>query len=486
MTLLALLLIGFLVSVVLYYVQSHKMPSLEEHSIAPPLYWIDPMEPQVHYPGPGKSHMGMTLVPVYAKNEHAKTDAEVVHISPAIVENLGVRIAPATRGTLTREIETVGYVTPNENNIFHIHSYAEGWIRNLIVRAQGEPVKKDQLLLQLYSPELIGAQKEYLLTLDARDQNLINSARQKLEIFKISDSQIKRITHNRQIDQLVDMFSPIDGVITTLSVREGMHVKPDTEMMSLVDLSSIWIMAQIFEQQAGWVMKDQLAKAQLPAFPSQSWEGKVDYVYPEVDISTRTLKVRFLFDNPHEMLKPNMYANITLYVLPKENVLSIPTEALIRYSQEDRVIVALGQGQFVVRPVTAGIETKDRVEILSGLTEGENVVTSGQFLIDSEANLKASTQRLSESQSLNPPPLTVQGIGTIENINIQNHTLTLKHEAIAPLKMPEMTMDFVVDREVSLATLKPGDKIQFLLEKDPHQQFTIKQINLLTEKSTLP
>ncbi len=442
-----------------------------------PIYWIDPMEPQVHYSGPGKSHMGMELIPVFEKKGKEEKETGSVSISPTIVENLGVRTAIVERGALIRQIETVGYVVPNENKITHIHTYAEGWIRKLVVKATGEPVIKGQLLLQLYSPILIGAQKEYLLALGGNDKSLIEAAYHKLQNFKISEEQIERIRKSWQAEQLVDMFSPIDGVIAELNVREGMRVAPETEIMSLVDLSSVWIIAQIFEQQAGWVTQGQEAKAKLPAFPSQEWNGKVEYVYPEVDSTTRTLKVRFLFDNPHQMLKPNMYANVILLVSPKENVLSIPTEALIRHSQGDRVIVALGEGRFQARPVTTGIETDNKIEIVSGLKEGEEVVTSGQFLIDSEANLKASTQRMSQqNESSSTSMLAIEGIGVVQSVNDKQHIVTLKHEAIAALSMPEMTMDFFVNENISLSSFKAGNRIRFTIEKDPMHQFVITKI----------
>lgn len=176
----------------------------QEHK-AKPLYWIDSMEPQVHYPGPGKSRMGMELVPVYEENGKKDKDYNAVRISPSIVENLGVRTAQVERGTLTRQIETVGYVVPNEHNIAHVHTYAEGWIRKLVVKALGESVEQGKLLVQIYSPILIGAQKEYLLALSGSDKSLIEAAYHKLQSFKISEEQIERIRKSRQVEQLVDI-----------------------------------------------------------------------------------------------------------------------------------------------------------------------------------------------------------------------------------------------------------------------------------------
>lgn len=357
-----------------------------------PIYWIDTMEPTVHYPGPGKSPMGMTLTPVYA-DANQGNDVSIVRISPAIVENLGVRTSLVTQGPLSKRIETVGYVTPNQNNISHIHTYADGWIKNLAVKAAGDPVKKGQLLLQLYSPTLVNSQEEYLLALDSGNQDLISASYKKLQAQNIAPSQIKTLTTTRKVSQLIDIYSPQDGVIATLNVREGMQVTPDTEIMSLVDLSSIWMIADIYENQASWVSNGQTVEAKFLAYPGKVWRGQVDYIYPQLDATTRTEQARFRFNNPGGLLKPNMYASITILAAP-DNALSIPLEALIRSGQGDRVIVSLGDGRFQVRPVVAGMESGNRVAIISGLHPDETVVSSGQFLIDSEANLHAGLQRI--------------------------------------------------------------------------------------------
>ncbi len=360
-----------------------------------PLYWVDTMEPTVHYPGPGKSHMGMELTPVYANNA-ASEDQSIVRISPDVINNLGVRTAPVIQGSLAQSINTVGYVTPNENKISHIHTYADGWIRNLLIKSSGEPVKKGQLLLQLYSPMLVNAEEEYLIALASSDRDLITASYKKLQALQIAQSQIQELKTTRKASQLINIYSPQDGIVAVLNVREGMQVTPDKEIMSLADLSTIWVIAQIFEDQAAWVKAGEPAEIQVSAFPGKVWHGMVDYIYPQVDPTTRTLKVRFRFDNPGNLLKPDMYATITLQAQPKQNVLTIPLEALIRSGQGDRVVVALGNGRFQVREVVAGLESGNQVEILSGLQANESVVISGQFLLDSEANLKAGSERLSQ------------------------------------------------------------------------------------------
>lgn len=359
-----------------------------------PLYWIDPMVPSVHYPGPGTSPMGMELVPITPNKLKKGSDDDVVLISPSVINNLGVRTAIVKKTVLAKQIETVGYVEPDENKITHIHTYAEGWIKNLVVKSLGDTVKANQLLLQYYSPMLVSAQDEYLIAMKGNSQSLINAAYKKLQALHISEQQIEQIKTSHHSNELVAIYAPQDGIITELNIREGMRVTPDIDMMSLVDLSNIWMIAQIFEEQANWVQVGDPAVAQIPAFPQKQWRGNVEYIYPLLDPITRTVKVRFRFENADKLLKPNMYATIFIKVKPKSNVLSIPIEALIRSSHDDRVIVYLGEGRFQVRKVTAGIESGDEIEISSGLNEGEKIVISGQFLLDSESNLKAGLERI--------------------------------------------------------------------------------------------
>lgn len=459
---------------------TNRMTSTEKK----PMYWVDTMEPTVHYPGPGKSRMGMELTPVYP-DEGQAADQSSVRISPTVVNNLGVRTAPVVQGALARRIEAVGYVEPNENKISHIHTFADGWVKKLFVKTVGEPVKSDQVILQLYSPMLVNAQEEYLIALGSKNQSLIDASEKRLKAFHISDQQIKQLKTTRKSSQVIDIYPHQDGVIAALNIREGMRVTPDTEMMSIVDLSSIWMIAQVFEKQADWVKVGEMAEAKVSAFPEKIWKGVVEYIYPQVDPTTRTLKVRFRFNNPDGFLKPNMYATISLFSAAKSNVLSIPLEALIRSSQGDRVIVKLSDGQFQARSVKTGIESGDQVEILSGLKAGEIVVISGQFLIDSETNLKAGLERMGETEKNNQESQTkssalIQGKGIVKKIDLQGSSLTLQHEAIPALNWPEMTMDFSADKNVELKQLKVGDRVQFNLKKDEEDNYVITDMKKIS------
>jgi Cu(I)/Ag(I) efflux system membrane fusion protein len=358
-------------------------------------YWVAPMDSNYRRDKPGKSPMGMDLVPVY---EGGDDDSGAVTISPAIVQSLGVRTAPVERGRLGRMIDTVGYVSFDESLIGHIHLRVEGWIEKLYVSNEGERVKKGDALFELYSPTLLNAQEEYLEALRANNQRLIRSSRDRLLSLDISADQIDKLKKTRKVKQNVTFYAMQDGIVTSLSAPVGMYVKPATRVMSLVDLSRVWVQVEVFERQVDWVAEGQPAEMTLSFIPGRTWEGDVVYVYPELNKKTRTLRVRLQFDNPDENLKPNMYANVKLYSGIKQDVLSVPREAVINSGRMTRVLIAKGDGKFVPREVTTGIESGDYTEILSGLDEGDRVVISGQFLIDSEASLKGSLTRMGDGE----------------------------------------------------------------------------------------
>jgi len=358
-------------------------------------YWVAPMDPNFRRDKPGKSPMGMDLVPVYVEDED---DSGAVSISPAIVQSLGVRTAPVERGRLGRMIDTVGYISFDESLVGHLHLRVEGWIEKLYVSYEGERVKKGDALFELYSPTLVNAQEEYLEALRTNNQRLIRSSRDRLLSLDISADQIAELKKTRKVKQNVTYYAMQDGIVTSMNAPVGMYVKPATRVMSLVDLSRVWVQVEVFERQANWVKQGQPAEMTLSFIPGRVWEGDVVYVYPELNRKTRTVKVRLQFENPDESLKPNMYANVKLYSGIKRDILIVPTEAVINSGRMTRVLIARGEGKFIPREVTIGIESGDYTEILSGLQEGEKVVTSGQFLIDSEASLKGSLKRMGDEE----------------------------------------------------------------------------------------
>jgi len=356
------------------------------------LYWVAPMDPNYRRDKPGKSPMGMDLIPVYA--ESAGNSDDSISIEPEVVQNLGVRTAVAERSQLWRGIDTVGYVDYDESLVSHIHLRTEGWIEDLVVQSEGERVTRGQRLFDVYAPELVNAQEEFLQALKLDNQGMQQASKDRLAALGVSAGQIQALQKSRRVRQTVSIYAPQDGVVSTLPVREGMFVKPADRVMSLADLSQVWLLAEVFERQADWVEVGQAADVILPYQPGTQLEGRVEYIYPGLDPKTRTLKVRLRFPNPDETLKPNMYANVKIYGGARDDIIVIPLEALIRTGREERVVIDLSKGRFASRSVTAGIESGDWVEILRGIAPGDRVVTSGQFLIDSEASLKASMQRM--------------------------------------------------------------------------------------------
>ena len=358
------------------------------------LYWVAPMDPKYRRNEPGKSPMGMDLVPVYDEGDAGAA----VRIDPAMVNNLGVKTAAAEKGRLWRMIDTVGYVVADESRISHVHLRADGWIEKLYVSIEGERVKQGQALFELYSPTLINAQEEFVEALKSGNKRLIRASRDRLKSLDISGDQIDALKKTRKVDSTVTFYARQSGIVTSLNTPEGMFVKPATRIMSLVDLSRVWVQVEVFEHQADWVAVGQPADMHLSFLPEREWNGEVAYVYPELDAKTRTLRVRLEFDNPEEALKPNMYANVRLFAGPRDGIVYIPRQALIDSGRETRVIVDQGEGRFFASKVTAGMESGDYVEITSGLAEGDRVVVSGQFLIDSEASLKASLKRMQRGE----------------------------------------------------------------------------------------
>jgi Cu(I)/Ag(I) efflux system membrane fusion protein len=384
--------LSFLTSALLVML-SLPVPALAaEHDDREILYWVAPMDANYRRDKPGKSPMGMELVPVYADADGG--DGSSISIAPEVVQNLGVRTAVAERSRLWRGIDTVGYVDYDESKVSHIHLRTEGWIENLAVESEGERVTRGQRLFNLYSPALVNAQEEFVQALVGGNKGLIRASRSRLTALGIPGSQIKRLEKERKASQTIPIYAPQDGVVASLSVRDGMYIKPATRVMSLADLSSVWLLAEVFERQADWVEVNQPAEVTLAFLPGRTWEGRVEYIYPSLDPKTRTLKARLRFPNPDEALKPNMYANVIIYGGPKDDVVVIPLEALIRTGREERVVIALGEGRFESRTVRAGIESGEWVEVIEGVQPGEDIVVSGQFLIDSEASLKASMMRM--------------------------------------------------------------------------------------------
>ena len=361
------------------------------------LYWVAPMDANYRRDEPGKSPMGMDLVPVFANEVDGQPGT--VRIDPALVNNLGVRTAVAERSPLSRLVETVGYIGYDEDTVLHVHTRVEGWIEKLATKSTGDRIEKGQLLFELYSPALVNAQEEYLAALRSNNATLKRASRDRLGALGITPSEVTRLERDRTVRQRISIYAEADGVIAHLGVREGIFVTPSTEVMAVAKLDRVWVIAEVFERQATWVEPGQSAVVSLDYLPGITLDGTVDYVYPELDPVTRTLKVRLRFDNTAENLRPNMFTSVLIHGKSTGDIVHVPREAVIRGGTMDRVVVDLGDGRFRSRQVRLGIESGDRIAIRSGLEAGENVVTSAQFLIDSESNIESALNRFGESST---------------------------------------------------------------------------------------
>ena len=362
--------------------------------------YVCPMHPQIVRDEPGTCPIcGMDLV---AKEMDADGDERPeVALDGAVIQTMGVRTAQVERGTLWKYIRTVGRVEYDETRIAHVHPRAEGWIEDLSLRAEGEPVARGQRLARLYAPAILSAQVDFLIALEPRGgvvrERQVEQARNLLRLLDVPDAIITQIERTGETSNTVPVLAPIDGVVTRLMAREGMYVTKDTEMFTVADLSRVWVMVDVFEHQIAWIRPGLAAEITVPAHPGKRWEGVVDYLYPELDPKTRTLRVRLVFPNPDLDLKPNMFAEVEIFGGPKRDVLKVPREALIVTGERTSVVRALGEGRFRPVDVVTGMARGGEVEILSGLAEGDRIVVSGQFLIDSESSLRASFMRMSET-----------------------------------------------------------------------------------------
>jgi Cu(I)/Ag(I) efflux system membrane fusion protein len=412
------------------------------------LYWVAPMDPDFRRDEPGKSPMGMDLVPVYGDGR-SESD-------PAVVE-------------------TVGYVSYDEDTLKHIHTRVDGWIETLAVKATGDPVEQGQLLFELYSPTLVNAQEEYLAALGSQNARLRSASRERLRALGITERDIVRLENERTVSQYVRVFAEQDGYVTGLGVREGIFVTPSTDVMSIAAIEQVWVLVEVFERQAAWIEAGQQSEVELDYLPGQSWQGTVDYVYPELDPRTRTLRVRLKFDNSSRALRPNMFGRITIFGSATDPVVHVPREALIRGGAIDRVVVALGGGQFRAQPVDVGIESGDRVEIRSGLDAGDLIVTSGQFLIDSESNIESALTRMDKNASVSRPS-RVQIGAVVRGANSADAKITLQHDAVPEWSWPAMTMLFDVEDAALVEGLQDGQPVDVVIEKYADGRHRITEI----------
>jgi Cu(I)/Ag(I) efflux system membrane fusion protein len=470
---------------------STSSSSMEKTDEKVPLYWVAPMNPDFKRDKPGKSPMGMDLIPVYGDNSAEIGEGPgTIRISPDVVNNLGVRITQVMRQSLQTEIKTVGYVQYDEDKLIHVHPRVEGWVEKLHVKATGDPVKRGQALYTLYSPNLVNAQEELLIALQRKNERLIRATQARLKALDVSAWFITNLKKTRKVKQAVTFYAPQSGVMTMLNIREGFFVKPETSMMTIGVIDEVWVQAEIFERQAEQVKVGLPVTMTLSYIPGREWQGKVDYIYPTLDSSTRTLRVRLRFDNKDKALMPNMFTQVVIYTDSGEPILILPREAIIRTGDMDRVVLALGDGSFKSVAVKIGRSDNDNIEILEGLSDGDNIVASAQFLIDSESSKTSDFKRMNHQLSgmkaeinssvkAENPSAEVEGM--INLIMPTHRMINITRGPIPKWNRDEATLDFIADDDIDLSQLAKGQKIDFRFEID-NDSFVIKEIKPHTNK----
>jgi Cu(I)/Ag(I) efflux system membrane fusion protein len=398
-----------------YWFANQRMPEMSaamDHEERQPLFYRNPMNPEITSPVPAKDHMGMDYIPVYA-DEDRDGPAGTVTIDPVTVQNIGVRTAMVERKTIAREIHTVGRVDYDEQRIARLHPKTQGWIEELRIGTTGALIEHDEILLSIYSPQLVSSQQEYLLAVknyetlanspfeDVRRgaSDLVDSSLDRLRLLDVPEHQIEMLKENREVMKLLHIHSPTEGIVINVGAREGQFVTPQSELYMIADLASVWVFVDIFEEELPWVNVGDEAEMRVMAVPGTIFRGRLTYIYPYAESRTRTIKARLEFDNSDLLLKPDMFADVTIHASPRENAVVVPSEAVIRSGLKEQVFLIRAPGKFEPREVEVGLSGSGLTEIRQGLDPGDQVVVSAQFLIDSESKLREAAAKMREPEN---------------------------------------------------------------------------------------
>jgi len=377
-------------------------------------YWQAPMNPGYIRNTPGKSPMGMDLIPVYEGEDDGSDVPGLVRIDPVTIQNIGVRTTRSKMLRLTKTITTVGRVAYDEKRVYYVNTKVEGWVNKLFVDFTGQKVNKDDDLLEGYSPTLVTTQEEFLLAKNFQnetsfgdkdgDLSVLSLARKRLEFLDVPPHQIKELEESGKIKKNIHIHSPAKGVVVKKNVVEGMFIKPGMNLYTIADLTKVWVYADIYEYELPWIKLGQEAYMTIIARPGMLFKGKVTFIFPFMEPETRTVKVRIEFDNHKGLLKPDMFANVSLKSRQAKKSVVVPTEAVIISGKRNIILVTRGAGKFIPKEVNLGVEADGYYEIKDGLSAGEEVVTSAQFLIDSESKLKEAISKMLEPESGSAEP----------------------------------------------------------------------------------
>ncbi|WP_271438919.1 efflux RND transporter periplasmic adaptor subunit [Pontixanthobacter luteolus] len=424
------------------------------------LYWYDPMVPGQRFDEPGKSpFMDMMLVPKCA-GEAAEAG---VRIDPGLVQNFGIRTAAAEFGVLEPEITVTGVLAYNSRDIAIVQPRAGGYVQRTYGLTQDDVVSRGAPIVDILVPDWGGAQREYIAVLNTGDRALADAMRQRMRLLGMNDAMIASVERTRRAQNTITVKAPVGGAVTMLGVRSGMTVMEGQTLAEITGFSPIWLEASVPEAQAANIRQGQPISATLAAYPDQRFAGRIVAILPSADAASRTITVRAELPNPRGRLKPGMFAQVSLSPDTRRALL-VPSEAVIRTGRRNLVMLKEDEGAFLPAEVEIGHEANGRTEILAGLAEGEQVVTSGQFLIDSEASLGGIDVRsidgtMSMASEGSPNMRTYTATGRVTKI--AGASITLNHAPVPALEWPSMVMPFALEDAALVDGIEPGDKVEF-------------------------
>ena len=452
------------------------------------LYYRNPMGLPDTSPVPKKDPMGMDYIPVFEGGE-PPAKAGTVKISLDKVQLLGVRTEAAADRELRRVVRAVGTIQANERLLYKVTPRFEGWIEKLHVNTTGQPVARGQPLMEVYSPELIIAQDEYLIALRAIEdtrassseaqavmQRLADGVLRRLRNWGISETELETLRKEGTARQLLTYRSPVAGVVLQKPSVQGMRFMPGEALYEIADLSSVWLVAEVFERDLGLVKTGQETQLRILAYPDRDFSGKVVFIYPTLEADTRTGRVRIELANPGGLLKPAMYGNVQIATAhPRGKALAIPDSAVLDSGTRQVALVQRGEGLFEPRSVKLGMRADGYVEVLEGVASGEQVVVRANFLIDAESNLKAALDTFGSPAQPAASQLH-RGQGIVQAVDANSGTVEIEHGPIASLKWPAMSMEFKVKDRAQLTRLSKGQAVEFEFSEQSAGEYVIERI----------
>lgn len=373
-----------------------------------PLFYRNPMNQEITSPVPAKDSMGMDYIPVYADAGGDDAPAGTVRIDPVTLQSIGVRTARAEQRTLGRVVNTVGRIDYDEKHLYRLHPKTDGWVEGLLVDTTGAEIRRGDILLNFYSPQLVSTQQEYLLALKNVEtlksssfpdvsrgaQELLQTSLERLRLLDVPEHQIAELQRTREVKKQLHIHAPAGGIVTHVGVRDGQYITPKDELYTIADLGRVWVFIDIYEDELPWVKIGDRADMTVVAVPGEVFSGDLTYIYPYAESKTRTVKARLELDNPGLRLKPDMFAKVAIRAGERQDVVGVPTEAIVRSGLREKVFVVRERGKFEPRDVVIGVSSEGFTEVREGIEVGEEVVVSAQFLIDSESKLREATAKM--------------------------------------------------------------------------------------------